>query len=117
MLMTTRNLKIVESDLSGDADASTVTFGVGDTWYEIDLTKEEEAAFDQALQAYLRAGRKANPRKEAKPKVVPETTPEQREAIRKWAAEQGFEFADRGRIPKKIIAAYEAKFGKLEPDN
>lgn len=113
--MAIRNLKIVESDLSGQEHASTVEFGVGGTWYEIDLTPEEESQLQAALKTYLKAGRKKVEQKQVK-KVVPETTPEQRDAIREWAKGEGFEFAERGRIPKKILAAYEAKFGKLDED-
>lgn len=113
--MTTRNIKVVESDLSGKTDASTVTFGVGDTWFEIDLTAQEEKDLLKALEVYQSKARKASP-KSTKKKVVPVTTPEKRDEIRAWASEQGFEFAERGRIPKKILAAYEAKFGKLETD-
>ena len=37
---------IVESDISGKPDAATVTFGLGDTWFEIDLTDEERGWVD-----------------------------------------------------------------------
>lgn len=113
--MATKNYKVVESDLSGEKDASTVTFGLGETWYEIDLTSAEQQQLLEALELYQSHARKASPRV-GKKKVVPETTPEKRDEIRAWAKAQGYEFADRGRIPKKILAAYEAQFGKLEPD-
>lgn len=100
---------IVESDLSGKTDAATFTFGVGDTWYEVDLTDEERKKLEASLKDYMKAGRKATQRS-GKKKVVPETTVEEREQIRAWAQENGYEFAPYGRIPKKIFAAYfEAK--------
>lgn len=98
--------QVVESDISGKADATTVTFGLKDMWYEIDLTPEEEKKLEQALKGYVKAGRKAQKRAEKK-RVVPETTPEEREEIRAWAKDQGYELADFGRIPKHIFAAYQ----------
>ncbi|MFC9755182.1 Lsr2 family protein [Streptomyces sp. NPDC056921] len=97
---------IVESDLSGKPDAATVTFGLGGTWYEVDLTPEEQKELERALKSYLKVGRKAE-EKPAKKQVVPETTAEEREKIREWAREEGLEFAERGRIPKTVQKAYD----------
>lgn len=105
--------KVIESDISGNQDAATVTFGLGGTWYEIDLTDQERKDLEGSLQTYLNKGRKAVPGAAKKP-LVPETTAEDREIIREWARKQGFEFAERGRIPKKIFRAYrEAHDGNL----
>jgi hypothetical protein len=104
--MATEHLTIVKSDLSGDTEAATITFGLGGTWYEIDLTKAEEEQLQKSLKTYLKAGRKATPKQPEKRKVVPETTAEQREQIRAWARSEGFEVPERGRIPKEIVAAW-----------
>ncbi|MEU9267239.1 Lsr2 family protein [Streptomyces sp. NPDC048251] len=99
---------IVESDLSGKPDAATQTFGLGDTWYEIDLTPEEQKKFEEALKPYLKVSRKAEKTTPAaKKRVVPETTAEERDKIREWAKKEGYEFAERGRIPKKVMKAYD----------
>ncbi|WP_406004610.1 Lsr2 family protein [Streptomyces sp. NBC_00987] len=97
---------IVESDLSGKPDAATAVFGLGGTWYEVDLTPEERKKLEQALEPYLKVGRKAD-KKPTKKQVVPETTAEEREEIRKWAKKKGLEFAERGRIPKTVQKAYD----------
>lgn len=97
---------VVESDLSGKPDAVTVTFGLADTWYEIDLTDEEQKQLEQKLKTYLASSRKATKSGE-KRRVVPHTTVEEREQIRVWAKEQGYDFAERGRIPKLVMAAYD----------
>ena len=102
--MATRS--VVESDISGKPGAVTVTFGLTDTWYEIDLTDEEKKKLEETLKTYLSKGRKATKTAEKK-RLVPETTPEEREQIRAWAKKEGFDLADRGRIPKKILAAYD----------
>lgn len=99
--------KIIESDISGKADAATVTFGLGGTWYEVDLTEDEKRDLEAALGTYLKVGRKtADGRGERKP-VVPATTPEEREQIRAWGRKNGFEAPDFGRVPKKLQAAYD----------
>lgn len=97
--------KVVESDISGKANAATFTFGVGETWYEIDLTDEERKELEKHLTNYTKKGRKATERPGRK-KLVPDTSVEEREQIRKWAQEQGYDFAPYGRIPKKIFADY-----------
>jgi hypothetical protein len=102
--------KVVESDLSGRTDAATVTFGLKGTWFEIDLTDDEQKDLEQRLADYLEKGRKAervgNPKR-----FVPETTPEERAEIRAWGREHGFEFAERGKIPKKLQQAYDEAHG------
>ncbi|MBD0673966.1 histone-like nucleoid-structuring protein Lsr2 [Streptomyces sp. CBMA156] len=107
---------VVESDLSGKPDAATVTFGLGDTWYEVDLTPEEKKDLEDALQSYLKVSRKAGPPSPPAPsapkkRIVPETTVEERETIREWAKQAGHEFAERGRIPKKVQKAYDEAHG------
>lgn len=104
---------VIESDLSGKP-ASRAFFGLGGTWYEIDLTPEETEKLEQALEPYLKVGRKATS-KPVKKRVVHETTTEEREEIRKWAKEAGFKMAERGRIPKAIKRAYDEAQGK-EPE-
>ncbi|MFD7661329.1 histone-like nucleoid-structuring protein Lsr2, partial [Streptomyces sp. NPDC059788] len=39
------------------------------------------------------------------------TTVEEREEIREWAREQGYEVNERGRIPKKVKKAYDEAHG------
>lgn len=112
VLMATTNLKIVTSDLSGAKEAATVTFGIKGTWYEIDLTDQEEGSLAEVLNTYVQAGRKATNKAEKK-RDVPETTVEQRDIIRQWAKSEGLEVMERGRIPKKITAMYIAKHGSL----
>ena len=44
---------IIESDMSGEAGAHTLTFGLEGQWYEIDLTDAEADDLRKALQPYL----------------------------------------------------------------
>lgn len=106
--MATRS--IIESDLSGKTGAATVTFGLGGTWYEVDLTKEELADLEKSLAAYQKVGRKVPEKERGNAKnpnrFVPETTREERERIKAWALENGYDFAAKGKIPNKIYFAY-----------
>jgi hypothetical protein len=104
--MVSRNVVVTESDISGKPNAATVTFCVADTWYEVDLTDDEQQGFEQALQPYLEVSRKSGQKTAAK-RVVLETTAEEREQIRAWAKEEGLEVAERGQIPKNILKAYD----------
>ena len=106
--------EIIESDISGKAGAATATFGLGDTWYEVDLTEDEQKQLEKALQPYLKAGRKASDKAPGKPnRFVPETTPEERKKIRAWAEAngKGDEVAPRGKIPNHIYFAYQEAHG------
>lgn len=106
MVMCMAIKSVVESDLSGKQGASTFTFAVGDTMYEIDLTKEERDEFENYLRGYAKKGRKASLEGTKKP-VVPETTAEERVEIRNWGRENGFEVPERGKIPKEVQRAYD----------
>lgn len=97
---------VIESDLSGKQGASTFTFAVGDTNYEIDLTKEEGEEFESYLRGYAKKGRKATAEGSKKP-VVPDTTPEERVQIREWGRKNGFTVPERGKIPKEVQRAYD----------
>lgn len=103
---------IIESDISGKPDAKTVAFGLGSTWYEIDLTEEEEKALEKALESYIDVGRRTT--KAPAKRFVPETTPEERDKIRAWAKEQGHDLADFGKIPNRIYREYQAAHGQDE---
>jgi hypothetical protein len=102
---------IVESDLTGEPDAATTTFGLGDTWYEIDLTPEERKKLEEALKPYLKVSRKAGKPAPVTKRVVPKTTPEEREKIRAWGKANGYEVADQGRVPKKVMEAFDEVHG------
>ncbi|MFD9868496.1 Lsr2 family protein [Streptomyces niveus] len=107
--MVTRS--VVDSDLSGKPDAATATFGLGDTLYEIDLTPEERKKLEEVLKPYVKAGRKSGKAAPVKRRVEPKTTLKERDEIREWGKKNGYEFADRGRIPKALMKAYDEAHG------
>lgn len=105
--MVTREIRF--SDLSGKEGAETVRLGYGDSWHELELTAEECETLEATLRPYLTVARPAP--SVAPRRVVPEMTAEERAAIRTWGRLHGFDFADRGRIPRRIIDAYDESHG------
>lgn len=105
--MATKNYSVIESDISGDEGATTITFGYKDLWYEVDLTSEEDKVLSKALAPYIKAGRKRPEPKPVRNLNVPETSFAEREQIRSWAKAKGHDVAPRGRIPMWIYREYQ----------
>ncbi|QJD50744.1 Lsr2-like DNA bridging protein [Microbacterium phage PuffyCat] len=57
--MATRTIELLSDDLDGsEGDVETVTFALGSTSWEIDLSADNRAQLDQLLQPYMDAGRR-----------------------------------------------------------
>jgi len=101
-------------DIDGSVAAETVAFGLDGSSYEIDLSEEHSTALRDALAPYVGAARRttAGPGRRGGPRRASgstSTSDRQRTAeIRAWARDQGMEVNERGRIPSKVIEAYEA---------
>lgn len=108
--MVTKNLRVVESDMSGEPDAETTVIGLRGEVLEIDLTAAERVTLDEILAPYIERGRRLGPMtaRALTPRRVPESTPEERAAIRAWARAEGHEVAGRGQIPNAIVRAFRA---------
>lgn len=114
--------QVITSDISNKLDAETVGFGLGDAWYEIDLTAEERAEFEQVLSQYVQHGRRAGVRRPARRSNYPRLTAEEREEIRVWGEEQGLDPAPYGALAKSLLKAYFDAHGldleeRIEKDN
>ena len=97
----------------GDADR-TVEFGLDGVNYTIDLSEKNAGKLRKALDPYLeaasRVGRtngngRITSRSAAKPT---RSNRDQNQAIREWAAKNGFEVSERGRIPSTVVEAFHA---------
>lgn len=108
--MVTKNLQVVESDISGEPGAETMVIGLRGEVMEVDLTASERATLEEILAPYIERGRKLGPMtaRALAPRRVPESTPEERAAIRRWATAEGYEVAGRGQIPNGVVRAYRA---------
>jgi hypothetical protein len=83
----------------------TVLFAIDGTSYEIDLHGRNAAALRKTLAVYVAAARPVKPSRGARRHQA--TEPDVRQ-IKAWARENGYEVADRGRIPGQIRDAYNA---------
>jgi hypothetical protein len=107
-------------DIDGSEADETVSFGLDGTNYEIDLSSDHAAALRDALAQYVGAARKAGSGGGAAARraggggggrrsSASSSSDRQRTAdIRQWAREQGMEVNERGRIPSRVIEAYDA---------
>jgi hypothetical protein len=96
-------------DLSGTeirpGKGETVTFSLDGKSYEIDLTAKNASLLRKALRPYIEAGRpiKRSRRRPVRTKVGADTR-----TVKRWARANGYQVHDRGRVPKEILAAFEA---------
>jgi hypothetical protein len=95
----------LEDDLTGGPADETVAFGVDGRSYEIDLNAKHAANFRKQLSAFVQRARVVQRRAAG---VRRTTASRQRShAIRAWAEQRGFDVAAHGRLPGKVIQAYE----------
>lgn len=110
-------------DLDGTSSNSidTITFGLDGVTYEIDLTEGNAEKLRDQLAEFIGSARRTGGR--AKRNIGPganrssngaSRSREQTQAIRDWARQNGWEVADRGRIPADIIKAFESQAGKAK---
>jgi hypothetical protein len=104
-------------DLDGSAseDISTVTFGLDGVSYEIDLTGDNAENLRKGLTDFIAAARRTGGRVKrgfgatatSVPSAGSARSKEQTQAIRDWARNNGWDIADRGRVPASVIEAFE----------
>lgn len=90
-------------DIDGAPATETVRFSYRCQHYEIDLCKEHAAALDEKLAPYIMHAREARD-----PLAAPGSGATHHAAIRAWARQQGIHVFARGRIPREVLAKYEA---------
>ncbi|WP_089959193.1 histone-like nucleoid-structuring protein Lsr2 [Lentzea xinjiangensis] len=104
-------------DLDGTAaeDVETVQFGLDGVTYLIDLNARNADSLRTALRDFIANARRTGGR--AGRSTATRTTPggprtrKQTQLIREWARENGYELADRGRIPARVIDDFEEAHG------
>ncbi|MFR9726592.1 histone-like nucleoid-structuring protein Lsr2 [Streptomyces sp. MS19] len=99
-------------DLSGGEAEETVTFALDGKTYEIDLNAENADRLRNALDPYVKAGRRAGGGRAARGRGRAAANAggaggEDTAKIRAWAKENGYEVNDRGRVPASIREAYQ----------
>lgn len=110
----------IASDISGEGDAHKVEFGLDGVNYEIDLTSSEAQGLHDFLAAYVAAGRKVGGAKRGRPAKASTATasgsgltPDERKAVREFAAANGVELASRGRIADLAVTAWRTQNAQI----
>ena len=98
-------------DIDGTEDASTVEFGLDGVNYTIDLSEKNAFKLRKALDPYLAAAtRLGRPTlgtgRRGANAPSGRGSREENQAIREWAAKNGHEVSERGRIPSAVTEAY-----------
>ena len=108
-------ITVLTDDLDGGDADRTIEFALDGVSYTIDLSEKNAGKLRKALDPYLAAGTRvgrtsANGRIGSRAAAAPiRSSREQNQAIREWAAKNGHDVSDRGRIPASVIAAFHAK--------
>jgi hypothetical protein len=107
MVMAKRQVVTITDDIDGRAGAQTVSFAYAGRSYEIDLGERNKAKLEKGLEPFIAAARRVGgPGRSATRKGSTPAAPD-RQAVRAWAAEHGYEVSGRGRISKSVLEAYE----------
>jgi hypothetical protein len=104
--MATRTVTEVLDDITGQTADETVSFGLDGVEYEIDVTKENAAGLRDALSEWREHARRVGSRR--LPALRQVAAGVDNRAVRAWAASNGIELSERGRIPGHVIEQYRA---------
>jgi hypothetical protein len=104
--MATRTVTEFLDDITGQTADETVSFGLDGVEYEIDLTKKNASDLRKVLEPWQDVARRVGGRKTPTLRHVPSGVDNR--AVRAWAASNGIELSERGRIPGVVIEQYRA---------
>jgi hypothetical protein len=114
MAMARKVITVLSDDLDGGKADRTVEFSLDGVAYTIDLSDENAGVLRKALDPYISAGRRlgrgnvdaGRPVRRPARAAVSGMDREQNRAIREWAAKNGYEISERGRIPVNVVEAW-----------
>ena len=104
MKKTTKVVEVVD-DLDGSPADQTVRFAFNGASYEIDLNRAHFEEFAEAIQPYIKAGRKVGSTRRRGNAGNPTQRLENAKS-RAWAKENGHNVSERGRIPAEVVEEY-----------
>ncbi|MEU8216705.1 Lsr2 family protein [Micromonospora taraxaci] len=126
--MAKRVIHQLVDDLDGGSADETIKFALDGVQYEIDLSAANAAKLRDVFSPYTANGLKIGRGGVARSARVSHsaagvgrlrggrtggvTNRDQNKAIRDWAKRVGKEISDRGRIPREIVAEYDATAGR-----
>jgi hypothetical protein len=99
---------LLVDDLDGSDAEETLTFGLDNATYEIDLNAANAAKMRDALSSYVGHARKVTSRRATRKAAAAPTGGPTPAAIREWGRANGFDLPDRGRVSAEVRQAYAA---------
>ncbi|MFJ4314365.1 Lsr2 family protein [Streptomyces lavendulae] len=101
--MAQRVVVTISDDIDGGEAAETVVFSLDGKTYEIDLNVANAKKLRKSLAPFVAAGRRQSRSGKAfkHTSVAPDPA-----VVRAWARSNGHDVPPRGRIPKRVYAAY-----------
>jgi hypothetical protein len=109
-------ITLLTDDLDGGEADRTVEFGLDGVNYTIDLSEKNAGKLRKALDPFLnvatrvgRGGGGGGAARRSAPASTGRAGRDQNQAIREWAAKNGYEVSARGRIPSSVVEAYHSK--------
>ncbi|NOV97249.1 Lsr2 dimerization domain-containing protein [Isoptericola halotolerans] len=101
---------VLIDDIDGSDGDETVTFALDGVSYEIDLSAAHAAELRESFAQWIGHGRRTAARSAPRASASRRgrTDREQLQKIREWARDNGHQVNDRGRIPGRVLEAYEA---------
>jgi Lsr2 len=112
--MAKKVVTLLTDDLDGTEADRTVEFGLDGVMYSIDLSDKNAGKLRKALQAYITAGHRLGRGPVAGPgtprtrtgAAAHQSSRDQNQAVRAWAAKNGYQVSERGRIPVSVVEAF-----------
>ena len=107
-------ITVLTDDMDGTDADRTVEFGLDGASYTIDLSDKNAGKLRKALEPYITAGHRLG-RGPVGGRGGPRTrtaagagrsSRDQNQAIRAWAAKNGYDVSERGRIPASVVEAF-----------
>ena len=112
--MAQKVLTMLTDDLDGSDASETITFGLDDVSYEIDLNAKNSAKLRSALDPFVAAGRRMSGSR-SRSRLGSRGSKNTRSysavdpaAVRAWAASHKIKVSPRGRIPAAVIEQFRA---------
>ncbi len=99
---------ILVDDLDQTKAEETVSFGLDDRDYEIDLSKAHASELRRMAGRYIAVARRARTAVQHRAPRRTQADRERSREIRAWAMERGLLTSPRGRIPEHVTQEYEA---------
>jgi hypothetical protein len=110
--MALRTQIVLIDDLDGteitDGDGQSIAFTWSGVEYSIDLSKTNADKLEKAIGPYLEKAQRVGGRKSRPSSSSTSASQVDTKAVRAWAASNGIELSNRGRVPADVIEKYKA---------